>query len=158
LWQLLQQFPTAFEFNPRLLLATMDHVHSCLFGKVASILVIKQALISTIVNKIVKQILSTPRQFLIGLLFIIIGRPSQILPMLQLILYCIPKSSIQRTFFCGLNTIAGGFQIQMDLRISQWTLKSRSRNNIAFNQTICYLYIDIDRGISSDKVNVCLLN
>lgn len=32
-WQLLQQFPKAFEFNSTMLIAIMDHLHSCLFGK-----------------------------------------------------------------------------------------------------------------------------
>ena len=31
-WQLTQQFPTAFQFNERYLLALHDHVYSCQFG------------------------------------------------------------------------------------------------------------------------------
>ncbi|CAL8081785.1 unnamed protein product [Orchesella dallaii] len=31
-WQITQQFPAAFQFNDRLLLAIHDHVHSCQFG------------------------------------------------------------------------------------------------------------------------------
>ncbi|EDV19826.1 uncharacterized protein TRIADDRAFT_38469 [Trichoplax adhaerens] len=31
-WQVLQQFPCAFEFNERLLIAILDHLYSCLFG------------------------------------------------------------------------------------------------------------------------------
>ncbi len=31
-WQLTQQFPTAFQFNERYLLALHDHVFSCQFG------------------------------------------------------------------------------------------------------------------------------
>ena len=31
-WQLLQQFPSAFQFNERYLLTLHDHVYSCQFG------------------------------------------------------------------------------------------------------------------------------
>jgi hypothetical protein len=31
-WQLMQQFPTQFEFNERFLLVILEHVYSCRFG------------------------------------------------------------------------------------------------------------------------------
>lgn len=31
-WQLMQQFPCAFDFNERLLLEIHDHIYSCQFG------------------------------------------------------------------------------------------------------------------------------
>lgn len=31
-WQLIQQFPSAFQFNEKFLLTVHDHVHSCQFG------------------------------------------------------------------------------------------------------------------------------
>ena len=31
-WQLLQQFPSAFQFNERYLLTLHDHVYSCQYG------------------------------------------------------------------------------------------------------------------------------
>eukprot|EP01119_Soliformovum_irregulare_P023038 TRINITY_DN7984_c1_g2_i2.p1 TRINITY_DN7984_c1_g2~~TRINITY_DN7984_c1_g2_i2.p1 ORF type:complete len:921 (-),score=249.32 TRINITY_DN7984_c1_g2_i2:88-2850(-) len=31
-WQMMQQFPTAFQFDAKLLLFILDHLHSCLFG------------------------------------------------------------------------------------------------------------------------------
>jgi myotubularin-related protein 6/7/8 len=32
IWQLMQQFPCAFQFNDRLLITIHDHVYSCQFG------------------------------------------------------------------------------------------------------------------------------